>query len=54
MTTHELLNPNQRRHFEVLFSMLEDERLRIERLALASLLEPAPPRVVSRKEKPWT
>jgi len=36
MTKHELLNPNQRRHFEVLFSMLEDELLRIERLATES------------------
>lgn len=29
----DLLNPNQRRHFEVLFSMLEEELIRVERLS---------------------
>jgi hypothetical protein len=37
MSKHELLNPNQRRHFEVLFSMLEEELVRIERLATEPL-----------------
>jgi hypothetical protein len=36
---HQFLNANQRRHFEVLLAMLEDELDRIDRLAL----EPASP-----------
>jgi hypothetical protein len=33
MARHDILNRNQRRHFEVLFSLLEEELIRIERLA---------------------